>query len=357
MVQKAFVDFVCQQGWASPTLERLAGDASGRRYWRVRGGVGGGGESRDDVSSLPLVLLVHAPPPEDVGTFFRAGHYLRSVGLRTPHVYVYDFSRHLALIEDFGEKNVYGMLLRGGRAGRKRMLYECAIDVLATLHSRSKGDKQALFLPPYDMEALQREHRLFVDWYVSACGVTLREKDKQNFLDRWRMLLDPVVRGLEETGAWVVTLRDFHADNIMFLADELPPRCCGLLDFQDAVRGSVAYDVVSLLYDVRVPQDSAMRHAMMERYMASLPEGERETFLHHCALFNSQRLCKIAGIFMRLAMRDKKEGYQHYMPRVMALLEDSLEHASVASIKEWFERYLPRDKRLFHKELVGEGDG
>ena len=142
-----------------------------------------------------------------------------------------------------------------------------------------------------------------------------------------------------------LVLRDYHVDNLMLLRGRPGVRGCGLLDFQDAVCGPAAYDLVSLLEDARRDVATTLRAAMTERYLDAFPEIDRAAFARSAAILAAQRNCKILGIFTRLWRRDGKPGYLRHIPRVWRLIEEDLRAPALAPIAAWLDRYLPRSIR------------
>jgi hypothetical protein len=118
-----------------------------------------------------------------------------------------------------------------------------------------------------------------------------------------------------------------------------------LLDFQDALAGPLAFDLVSLLEDVRRNVSPALRQAMIDRYLAANPHCDRDAFMTVYAVSGAQRNIRIAGTFARLLRRDSKPGYQRYMPRTWELIAEDLQHPALAPVAAWFDHYLPPDDR------------
>ena len=143
-----------------------------------------------------------------------------------------------------------------------------------------------------------------------------------------------------------LVLRDYHVDNLMRLPGRDGVAACGLLDFQDAVIGSPAYDLVSLLEDARRDVTPSVVHAMRQRYAAAFPGLDRARFDAAYAVLGAQRNAKIVGIFTRLMARDRKPAYLVHIPRVWRLLESDLAHPGLADLRAWFERCVPRGRRV-----------
>ena len=297
--------FVRRAGWGGARIVPLAGDASFRRYFRVI----------DDARSA---VLMDAPPEhEDSRPFLAVAAHLAGLGLAAPRVLASDLDQGLILLEDFGDARMAEVI--AADAARERPVYEAAIDLLRTLHRHPAGP-----LPPYDEAVYAREVGLFAEWYMPAVGLSAAP----GYAGAWAEALAPILNDRS-----VTVLRDYHAENIMLL----PDGTLGLLDFQDALAGHPAYDLVSLLQDARRDVPPALEAAMLERYGAV----DRTAY----ALLGAQRNAKILGIFTRLWKRDGKPRYLGYQPRVWGYLERDLAHPALAPVKAWFDAHVPVDAR------------
>ena len=152
----------------------------------------------------------------------------------------------------------------------------------------------------------------------------------------------PVARQLPDT----LVLRDFHVDNLMIVEGREGIAAVGLLDFQDAVIGPVAYDLVSLLEDARRDVDPVLAEAMAGRYAAAFPGLDRAALDAGMAVLGAQRNAKIIGIFTRLDRRDGKPHYLQHVPRVWRLLERDLAHPALKPVRAWFDREVPARERV-----------
>jgi aminoglycoside/choline kinase family phosphotransferase len=144
----------------------------------------------------------------------------------------------------------------------------------------------------------------------------------------------------------VTVLRDYHAENVMLLDDGDQ----GLIDFQDALIGHPAYDLVSLLQDARRDVSVELEAEMLDHYIRTASPGD--DFLYHYALVGAQRNTKIIGIFTRLWKRDGKERYLDFLPRMWKLLERDLDHPGLAPLKSWFDTYIPHEVRRIAPNML-----
>ena len=305
--------FLAQAGWARARIEPLAGDASFRRYFRV---------TRADGETA---MLMDAPPPnEDPTPFLRAARWLDLNGLRAPRILADRVDRGLVLIEDFGHARMRDYLDQW--PDDEAAVYKGAVEVLAQLRELPPGP----FLD-YSLSEYLREVRLFVEWY---CAAQYLDVDAAGFISAWEAVLGEL---LPRQRPGVTVLRDYHAENIMLLG-ALEKQ--GLLDFQDALIGHPAYDLVSLLQDARRDVSPELEAEMFDHYIQATG-ADPETFLADYARLGAQRNLKIVGIFVRLWRRDGKPRYLDLIPRVWALLERDLAHPALEPVARWFHANIP----------------
>ncbi len=307
--------FLASAGWGDAAVEPLTGDASFRRYFRIR---------RGDKSAM----LMDAPPPEeDPQPFLRAAKWLDANGLRAPHILAEDTARGLVLLEDFGEVRMREYLDQW--PDDERAVYTAAIDTLVELHRLPPGPFR-----DYSLAEYQREAKLLVDWYCPAQNLYV---DGPGYAAAWEAVLSPM---LPRQRPGVVVMRDYHAENVMLLG-ALEKQ--GLLDFQDALVGHPAYDLVSLLQDARRDVAPELEAEMFDYYVRQTGAGA--DFLADYARLGAQRNAKIVGIFVRLWKRDGKPRYLDYIPRVWALLERDLAHPALEPVARWFDANIPAELR------------
>ena len=314
--------FLAVHGWGAARREALAGDASFRRYERLADG-------------RRRAILMDAPPPrEDVRPFIAVARMLTEYGYSAPAVLAADAGAGLVLLEDFGDDLYTRVLAAGGDEAR---LYAAAVDLLCDLHRRPPAGA----LPPYDIGWLVDEARLFAEWYLPALrGAPTPAPALAEFVALWREALAPAC-----AGPTVLVLRDYHADNLVWLPRRRGLRRVGLLDFQGAVIGPPAYDLVSLLEDARRVVAADVVTAMLVRYTEAAALDGRAFRIAYATL-GAQRNTKIIGLFTRLCVRDGKAAYLDFIPHVWRLLERDLEHPALTPLRAWFDRHAPAESRL-----------
>ncbi|MFL0356836.1 aminoglycoside phosphotransferase family protein [Erythrobacter sp. GH1-10] len=315
-------EFLAEAGWGDAAIEPIPGDASFRRYFRIREG-----DKR--------AMLMHAPPPhEDPQPFLLVAQWLSANGMRAPEIFAQNPREGWVLTEDFGNDRMRDWL--DENPDGETSAYEGAIDALVELHTHDPGP-----FSPYDMATYQREAALLAEWYAPALGLDI---DAAGYEAAWSEALDPL---LERQQPGVTVLRDYHAENIMLLGDpreNAPPnRSQGLIDFQDALVGHPAYDLVSLLQDARRDVSEELEAEMLALYV--LKAGADEHFAADYARLGAQRNAKIVGIFTRLYKRDGKPRYLDMIPRVWAAMERDLAHPALAPVARWFDANIPDELR------------
>jgi hypothetical protein len=310
--------FVEAAGWGEAAVAPLPGDASFRRYFRLTRA----GES---------AMLMHAPPPhEDPAPFLRVAHWLNEHGMRAPAILAEDASAGWVLTEDFGNDRMRDWL--DEHPAEERVAYEAAVDALAALHRLPPGP-----FAPYDMAVYAREAALLTEWYCPAQGLDV---DAEGYAKAWEAVMAPV---LARQNPGVTVLRDYHAENIMLLGGKADaPQ--GLIDFQDALVGHPAYDLVSLLQDARRDVSEALEAEMLAHYCDAAGTGDDGFFADYSRL-GAQRNAKIVGIFTRLNMRDGKPKYLGMIPRVWAAMERDLAHPALEPVARWFDVNIPANLR------------
>jgi N-acetylmuramate 1-kinase len=303
--------FIEHAGWSGATIAPLPGDASFRRYFRLH---------RDGETAM----LMHAPPPEeDPRPFLFVARWLDQHGMRAPRIMAERAEEGWVLTEDFGDRRMREWL--DDYPEQERAVYGGAVDALVELHRKPPGDFE-----PYDMAVYQRETGLFTEWFCPAAGLSV---DEAGFSAAWQAVLEPL---LARQRPGVTVLRDYHAENIMLPPDDTQ----GLIDFQDALVGHRAYDLVSLLQDARREVSVELERAMLDRYRQAA--GADAEFEADYARLGAQRNAKIVGIFTRLASRDGKPRYLELIPRVWNAMERDLRHPALAPVARWFDSNIPQ---------------
>ena len=340
--------FLETAGWGGCRRRFLQGDASSRRYERIdrdgRHAVLMDMPRRPDGPPIrggrPYSAIAHLA--ESAGPFVAIAGALRDLGLSAPEIFAADPDDGFLVIEDLGDAVYERMVADGADMDGP---YAAAVDVLAALR-RTAGIACAgsWRLPSYDREALAVEAGLVPDWlWPQVHGEPAPADARSAFTAAWDDLF-----AIAEAGERIWTLRDYHSPNLVWLPERPGLARVGLLDFQDALLGHPAYDLVSLLQDARVDVSTGRETAMVRRYCdRAAADGafDEPAFRAAYAVLGAQRASKILGIFVRLARRDGKTGYLRHIPRVSRYLERNLAHPALAGLRAWYDRHLPAPVR------------
>jgi len=329
--------FLAEAGWADARQEALTGDASFRRYWRLRRG-----DER--------AILMDAPPGrEDVSGFIAVAWLLARAGLSAPAIHHVVADTGFVLLEDFGDDTFTRLLDRGEDA---HDLYALAVDALIHLQ-RSFDPAAHPEIRRLEAPALLDQAGLLTEWYLPlATGQPTDDSAARSWRDIWNEMLAARPE-VPET----LILYDYHVDNLMRLPGRSGVAACGLLDFQDAVLGPPLFDLVSLLRDVRrdVPVD--LDRAMRARYAQGMADSDDAAFAHGAALWALQRNCRILGTFARLCVRDGKPGYLRFLPRVWRLVMADAAHPALRRARDWLNYHVPAAARRIDVTRIGRQTG
>lgn len=311
--------FLQDSNWASASRAPLAGDASLRKYQRL----GAGHDGR-------IAVLMDADPGlgNDVRPFLRITDYLRSVGLSAPEIYLEDESNGLLIIEDLGDALFARVTAED--PPQEIPLYEAATDTLLHLH-----DAMPPALEPYDTEFMTRMAALSFDWYQRGAHAAVDLRAKNAFEAAFSALLDT-----EVASPSVLIQRDYHAENLIWLPERDSVQRVGLLDYQDALLGHPAYDLVSLLKDARRDVSPDLQEAMIRRYITAAQVDET-SFRRAYHLLGLQRNLRILGVFARLSMHFGKPSYIDLIPRVWGYIERDLAEPVCTPVTDILRGALP----------------
>ena len=346
--------FLATAGWDKASWDVLQGDASTRSYLRL-------------TKTGQTALLMNAPPQpdgppikdnkpysqiahlaEDMTSFVAIATALRAKGFSLPEIIHHDIKTGLLLISDLGDEQYHHLITIENQP--KAPLYQNAIDVLTELRAHkptpmSVGEV-SYTLPTYDQTALAIETDLLSEWYWPYVkGETCPLSAKSDYDQIWQDLIQTLCH--EEYDHWV--LRDYHSPNLMALEGKTALERVGIIDFQDALKGHAAYDVVSLCQDARLTITAPEEQALLQRYLTNTQAKEAsfqtEKFLSCYAILGAQRCCKLLGIFVRLSKRDGKHHYLAHIPRIWDYLERNLEHRALAHLNKWFATHFSGEER------------
>ncbi len=308
--------FLAQAGWDDADRRHLAGDASDRRYWRLTRGAA-------------TAVLMDNPPggADDPAAFAAMARHLSSLGLSPPRLLATDLARGLLLLEDLGD-GLFARLVAADQT-LEEPLYAAGVDVLVHLQAAP---------PPPGLPSMTAR-----DWAeAAALALTVYAFAATGSTPDPRPFTASLTQALEThaDGPRVLILRDYHAENLLWLPSRQGTARVGLLDFQLGQLGQPGYDLVSLLQDARRDVSPAIESRMIERF-ASMTGAARESFAAHYATLGAQRALRILGVFARLGIVAGKPGYLRLIPRVWGQLQQNLTHPALAELRSICAEALP----------------
>jgi len=302
--------FLVRTGWDSAVQKELAGDASSRHYYRLFRG--------DEVA-----ILMQDPNREALKSYLAVTQILIERGYSVPEVFERDEANGFLILEDFGEA-LFARLLERGED--ERALYELAVSYLLDVRGQTLPTGIKYFSNNYVMD----QNAVFLDWYVPfLTGRTLDDNARLFFQQIWQELM-----GHFDQESEVLLHRDFHAENLFFLPERVGLRRLGLIDFQDAMVGPPAYDLVSLLQDARRDVTQTLAEDMITTYIEQSGENE-EAFRRRYTILGAHRNMRILGIFTRLKEQEGKKRYEAFKPRVISHLNACLAHPDLMALRHW----------------------
>lgn len=304
-------EFLKNTEWNDATLQPVTGDASARKYFRLRR------------NNQTAILMDASHVRETVPSFVRIAEHLSVLGFSAPVIFAKDVSNGFLLLEDFGDETFSGLLEKDFDAEE---LFTLGMDVLIALHKRGGGVPGDL--RTYSPQKMLEDAELFLMVHkISGTGA-------EAFKKAWREVL-PIAHQVPAS----LLLRDYHVANLMLLPGREGVRRAGLLDFQDAYRGPVTYDLVSLLEDARRDLPAGLKHKMISRYLKQFPGLDVAQFKTSMAILSALRHTRVLAVFEKLSREGKPVYKKLHSPRVERMLHDALRHPKLAALKGWFARY------------------
>ena len=292
------------------SLKPLKNDASKRKYYRFT------------KNNRKFLLMDSSLEKNSLENFIEISKWLKSNQLSSPEIFVKDVKLGLLIIEDFGNYK-YSILCKKEKE-KKKFYYRQAINLLTFLSEKEKPS----FIKEYNYHILKDELDLYIKWELNI-------KNNKKALKEWNRVWSSLLKNINYKKTCVV-LRDFHVDNIFYLKDRYKLEKIGLIDFQDSLIGHPAYDLVSLLQDVRVFLSIEEQDSFYNYYKKHV-KIKQDEFKYAYLVLGTQRLFKIIGIFKKLAIKQGKINYLRYLPRTKKLIKYNLKSPIFNELKIWLK--------------------
>ena len=291
-------------GWS--VVAAIGEDGSSRRYTRI---------AKNNRTAVLMEMTGPATPGHDIHDFIRIGQWLRSIGVNAPDIY--DTGDGFLILEDFSDLSFKKAL---GQGADQSLLYALAADVLKTITAAPCP----LALPDYFQSHVHAGHRRVIDWYLP---VAHQKQNTDGILEDYAKAWVAIEKNLSPPALGFVHA-DYHAENLMWLPGRSGLHRCGLLDFQGAMRGPLAYDLANLLEDPRQPINPDLRDAILQNHDPDFRGWYR--------VLATQFHCRVIGQFIKLAMRAGKPRYLAYIPALEAYIREALHDPLLAPLQAFF---------------------
>ena len=287
-------------------LKFLAGDASNRKYFNIK------------IKNKDFVLM-YDDNPESLKKFIQISKVLLDI-VTIPKIFLNFKVNDILIIENFGHKKFSNII----NCSNQNFLYSLATDALIHVHKQEIEHN----LNFYDENKFTSESNLFFEWFLQKDD-SLKDKSKIDFNNEFKAFID-----LLENIPKVFIHRDYHADNLFFIENRKKHFKCGWIDYQDALVGPCAYDLVSLTQDARIDVDTQIERKMINYYLKSFSNINPNEFEICYKIIAIQRHLKVLGNFKRLAARDNKKNYLVHIPRVIRMLKKNLNNKEFRPISK-----------------------
>ena len=287
-------------------LKFLAGDASNRKYFNI------------EIQNKDFVLM-YDDNPESLKKFIQISKVLSDI-VSIPKIFLNFKVNNILIIENFGHNKFSNII----NYSNQNFLYSLATDALIHVHKQEIEHN----LNFYDENKFTSESNLFFEWFLQK-NESLKDKSKIDFNNEFKAFID-----LLENIPKVFIHRDYHADNLFFIENRKKHFKCGWIDYQDALVGPCAYDLVSLTQDARIDVDTQIERKIINYYLKSFSNINPTEFEICYKIIAIQRHLKVLGIFKRLAARDNKKNYLVHIPRVIRMLKKNLNNKEFRPISK-----------------------
>jgi aminoglycoside/choline kinase family phosphotransferase len=309
----------------------IAGDASFRKFYRFVLN-----------NNSKIIVSSKKEKYENLLAYSAINKFLRQNKILTPKLFAHDYPKGIIVIEDFGDISFYKVLLR---QKRKLTTYKKLIDLLLKIQKiKAKSKIKNIIGKPhvinkYSNKYLHKESDLFFDWYLP---LFLDKKKVLKVKKKTKKILSLLYNSLNFPNSCFVH-RDYHAQNLMKVGSKI-----GVIDSQDALIGNPAYDLVSLIDDVRIKTSRKLKDQIYSYYLKRTFKTYRinsKKFSEDFNILSVQRSLKIIGIFSRLFIRDKKNKYLKLIPYTWQLLEMRMNSEIFSKLKEILDRNISKKIR------------
>ena len=284
-------------------LKKIKGDASPRKFFRKK---------YDSYKSI--IVYAKENKTKNLLVYDAINKILNKNNILAPALYSEKYNLSYLEIQDFGNDTVFKILKR--KKNNKFSYFKKIVDLLLKIQSIKNRQvknfqNKNYIIPKYNEKILINEAKLFCDWYVRK---KLSKSNRNRFIKKFNVIVKKLTSNLKLKNN-VFVHRDFHVSNLMLVNERI-----GVIDSQDALIGNKAYDLASLIDDVRFETSKITKDKVYEYYLKSQKKLDKYKFKNDFEILSILRNLKIIGIFTRLAFRDNKKNYLKFIPYAWKLI-------------------------------------
>ena len=289
-----------------------------------------------------IIIVAEREKYQNLIAYSAINKLLRNNKILTPKLYDLNFLKGIMIVEDFGNSSFYNLIIR---RKNKFMLYKHLVDLLIKIQKIKPKHKIKIFnnrihkVEKYSKKHLFNESNLFFDWYLP---LLLNNKKARYIKKKSKKIFETLYNKINFPNSYFVH-RDYHLQNLMKVGNKI-----GVLDSQDAIIGNPAYDLVSLVDDVRIKTSIELKNKIYNYYLKKalkIHRTNKEKFLEDFNILSVQRTFKIIGIFSRLYKRDGKQKYLKFIPYAWKILEMRLNSKIFSELKKILDKNIPQKYR------------
>ncbi len=307
-------------------LKPIEGDASFRKFYRNK-----------IKNKSSIVVFVKREKFKNLVVYDAINKILNKNKILAPNLYKENYKKGYIEIQDFGDNTIFKILLK--KKNNKIKYFKKILKTLTQIQSiKNKGikdfKKKKYIIPKYDKLILLREAQLFCDWYIKK---KLKKKNRDKFNKNFKRIAKKLISNLQLKNN-VFVHRDFHISNLMLVNNRI-----GVIDSQDALIGNKAYDLASLVDDVRFKTSITFKNKIYKYYIDRQYNLNKSKFKNDFDILSVMRNFKIIGIFTRLAIRDGKKGYSKLIPRAWELIRIRINNQIFSELKKLLNQNFKKE--------------
>ena len=307
-------------------LKSIKGDASFRKFFR---------KNNDNKNSI--VVFAKKEKFKNLLVYDAINKIFNKNKILAPNLYEENYKKGYIEIQDFGDETIFKILLK--KKSNKFKYFKKIVKILIQIQSIKNRDikdfkKKKYIIPKYDKLILLKEARLFCDWYIKK---KLQKKNRDKFNKKFKRITEKLISNLKLNNN-VFVHRDFHVSNLMLVNNRI-----GVIDGQDAMIGNKAYDLASLVDDVRLRTPAILKNKIYKFYINKQKNLKRAKFKNDFDILSVLRNLKIIGIFTRLAVRDGKKRYLKLIPRAWELINIRIDNQIFSELKKLLNQNFKKE--------------